>query len=109
MLRLTGGKDGAIIYESSTPITVGGWETAYFDIADYTDVLHGDDVILHLWVKGENYDIPEGEQTLSLRSAELLCPVSYAWIWILVSLVVVGAVLASGRIILRRMQRRRYR
>ena len=109
MLRLTGGKDGAIIYESSTPIAVGGWETAYFDIADYTDALHGDDVILHLWVKGENYDIPEGEQTLSLRGAELLCPVSYAWIWILVSLVVVGAVLASGRIILRRMQRRRYR
>lgn len=109
MLRLTGGRDGELIYESSTSAATGEWITAYFDISDYTDALRGDEVTLHLWVKGESHDTPEGEQTLSLRGVELLCPVSYAWIWILVSLAVVGAVLVSGRIILRRIRRRRYR
>jgi len=109
MLRLTGGREGELIYESSTSAATGEWLTAYFDISDYTDALRGDEVTLHLWVKGESHDIPEGAQTLSLRGVELLCPKSYAWIWILVALVIVGAVLASGRIILRRMRRRRYR
>lgn len=109
MLRLTGGRAGEVIYESSTPIAVGGWETAYFDLSDYADALRGDEVTLHLWVKGDSHDALEGAHRMSLRGVELLCPVSYAWVWILVSLAVVGAVLVAGRIILRRMRRRKYR
>ena len=109
MLRLTGGRDGEMLYESSSSAVTGEWVTAYFDVSDYTAALRGDEVTLHLWVKGESHDVPEGEQALSLRGVELLCPKSYAWIWVLVSLIVVGAVLVSGRIILRRIRRRRYR
>lgn len=104
-LRLTQVHDGKLVYEAEAPIVPNEWTELYFDIADYADALQAGDVVMHIWLQGDENDPVEGEYALRLDTVDLLIGPSHAWIGWLIATPLVVLLLVLAFLGLRRYRR----